>query len=119
MLSDNFYWIPDSKGIYSGLSKLKPTALNVSTKQLKSGKIEVTLSNPANGPVNFFNRISLVNPATKQRILPAFYSDNYFSILPGAVKKITIDYTPVKGEVMPALTLTNYAGNAQTFQINP
>ena len=119
LLSDNFYWMPDSKGIYSGLSKLKPTALNVSTKQLKSGKIEVTLSNPANGPVNFFNRISLVNPATKQRILPAFYSDNYFSILPGAVKKITIEYTPVKGEVIPALTLTNYAGNAQTFQINP
>jgi mannosylglycoprotein endo-beta-mannosidase len=119
LLSDNFYWMPDNKGLYSGLAKLKTAAVNVTTKQLRAGKLEVTLSNPSNGPVSFFNRLSLINPATKQRILPAFCSDNYFSVLPGAVKKITIDYTPVAGTAMPAITLTNYAGNAQTFQINP
>jgi len=119
LLSDNFYWMPDSKGIYSGLDNLKAAGLTVSTKELKPGQLEVTLTNPANAPVNFFNRISVVNAATKQRILPAFYSDNYFSVLPGAVKKVTIDYTPEKGAGAPAITLTNYAGHVQTFQINP
>jgi mannosylglycoprotein endo-beta-mannosidase len=118
VLSDNFYWMPDSKGMYPGLNDLKPAGLKATAKQLKSGKIEVTLTNPANGPVNFFNRISLVNPATKQRILPVFYDDNYFSVLPGAEKKIIIDYYPEKGTVTPAITLTNYAGNEQTIQIN-
>jgi hypothetical protein len=39
-----------------------------------------------------------VNAATKERIVPAFYSDNYISVLPGEEKQITIDYTPVAGE---------------------
>lgn len=119
VLSDNLYWMPDAKGIYSGLAKLKSSPLSFSVKQLKAGKLEVTLTNAAMAPVSFFNRLSLINPATQKRILPVFYTDNYFSVLPGAVKKITIDYNPVKGEVMPALTLTNYAGDIQTVQINP
>ena len=46
----------------------------------------------------FFNRLSVVNKTSKQRILPAFYSDNYISVLPGQEKTIGIDYTPVAGE---------------------
>jgi len=117
LLSDNFYWMPDSKGMYSGLNKLKTAPLKVSAKLLKAGKMEVTLSNAAGAGVSFFNRVSLVNPATKKRILPVFYTDNYFSVLPGAVKKIIVDYTPVKGEAMPAITLTSYAGDEQTYQL--
>jgi hypothetical protein len=30
--------------------------------------------------------------------LPAFYSDNYISVLPGENKKIEIDYTPAANE---------------------
>lgn len=119
VLSDNLYWMPDSKGMYSGLGKLKPAKLKVSTKVLKSGKLEVTLTNAANGPVSFFNHLSLINPATLERILPVFCTDNYFSILPGAEKKVVIEYTPAKGGPMPALSLTNYAGDAQTIQLNP
>jgi len=119
ILSDNLYWMADSKGMYSGLNELKAAPLKTSAKQLKNGKIEVTLANAANGQVSFFNRISLVDAKTKQRILPVFYDDNYFSILPGAEKKVIIDYTPEKGAAMPVLTLKNYAGNEQTIQINP
>lgn len=117
VLSDNFYWMPDRKGLYSGLNKLKKAKLNVKAKQLKNGQLEVTLTNPANGPVSFFNRISLLDPQTRKRILPVFYSDNYFSILPGAEKKITIDYTPEKGMQKPVLTLKNYTGSEQTIEL--
>jgi len=118
VLSNNFYWMPDNKGMYSGLAELKSTPLIATAKQLKSGKIEVTMANPANAGVSFFNRISLVNATTKKRILPVFYDDNYFSVLPGTEKKIIIDYTPDKNATA-ALTLTNYAGGQQTIQINP
>ena len=118
MLSNNLYWLADNKGMYSGLNELKANPLTATAKQLKSGKIEVILNNPANGQVSFFNRISLVDNKTKQRILPVFYDDNYFSILPGAEKRVIIDYTPVNGTTA-GLTLTNYAGNEQTIQINP
>ncbi|MGH2563063.1 MAG: glycoside hydrolase family 2 protein [Ginsengibacter sp.] len=98
LLDDNFYWLPDSTGNYSGLQQMKNAKVNMTARKTGEGKIEVTISNAKDNPVAFFNRLSLINAATKQRILPAFYSDNYISVLPGEQKKITIDYTPVSNE---------------------
>jgi hypothetical protein len=50
------------------------------------------LTNPKQAPVAFFNRISLLNPQTKERMLPVFYSDNYVSILPDEQRTVIIDY---------------------------
>ncbi len=98
LLSDNLYWLPDAKGNYSGLQEMKKAAVHITAKKTGEGKIEVTIQNPKDNPVAFFNRLSLVNKASKQRILPTFYSDNYVSVLPGEEKTIGIDYTPVTGE---------------------
>ncbi|HTI92451.1 MAG TPA: glycoside hydrolase family 2 TIM barrel-domain containing protein [Puia sp.] len=105
IVSDNFYWLPDSSGTYSGLQhigKAKPTISinrsNAASSPSGQNRLTVTLRNPAGGPVAFFNRISLVDAKTKQRLLPVFYSDNYFSILPGESKTVTLDYTSQKGE---------------------
>ncbi|HWW39069.1 glycoside hydrolase family 2 protein [Pedobacter sp.] len=98
VVSDNFYWIPDQKGNYSGLNRMQKTTLKVSTRQLGSNKVEVTLINSAQNPVAFFNRIALVDAGTKQRILPAFYDDNYVSLPPGAEKKVVVEYTPDSGK---------------------
>ena len=98
VLSDNFYWMPDHKGEYSGLNKMDRAALQVSSRQLSKTKIEVTLSNPENNPVAFFNRISLIDAATKERVLPAFYDQNYVSVPPGIVKKVIVEYTPKTGK---------------------
>ncbi|HUP11530.1 MAG TPA: hypothetical protein VM187_04945, partial [Niastella sp.] len=92
VVSDNLYWWPDEIGNYTGLQGLPPSPLMTKARQVEKGKIEVTLTNSPNNPVAFFNRITLVNASTKERILPVFYNDNYFSILPGGEKKIIIDY---------------------------
>jgi mannosylglycoprotein endo-beta-mannosidase len=94
IIADNLYWMPDAKGEFTGLQNMKTNELTTTAKYLQSGKIEVTLSNPKNKVLAFFNRISLVDANTKARILPAFYSDNYVSVLPGQQKKIIIDYNP-------------------------
>jgi hypothetical protein len=98
LLDDNLYWLPDSTGNYSGLQQMKKASVEVTAHKIEEGKVEVTLSNAKENPIAFFNRLSLVNSKTKQRILPTFYSDNYISVLPGETKKITIDYTPVANE---------------------
>ncbi len=98
LLDDNLYWLPDSTGNYSGLQQMKKATVQVSAHKTEEGKVEVTIRNAKENPIAFFNRISLVNTITKQRILPAFYSDNYISVLPGDTKKITIDYTPAAHE---------------------
>lgn len=94
LITDNLYWIPDQKGYFSGLQKLKPNDVSVKAKYLNKAQVEVTLDNTQNHSLAFFNRISLVDAATKTRLLPAFYSDNYVSVLPGNQKKVIIDFKP-------------------------
>ena len=140
VVSDNLYWLPDSTGMYSGLQRMGKAALSVEARSagIASGKpsaaegaqemqgagagqqrIIVTLRNPAGGPVAFFNRISLVDPGTKQRILPVFYSDNYISVLPGESQTITLDYTPVAGSAPPLVSVRGWNVKAKEYPVAP
>jgi hypothetical protein len=47
------------------------------------------------------NKLTLVNAADGSRILPAYYTDNYVSLLPGETREIEIDY-PTKSANGPA-----------------
>lgn len=107
LLSDNFYWFPNAEGVYSGLKRLKKAPITVSTKFVADGKLEVTIANPKGSPVAFFNRVSLINPKTGERILPAFYSDNYVSVMPGNAKSITVEY-PVLKVITPKVAVAGW-----------
>jgi hypothetical protein len=96
IVSDNLYWLPDSAGIYSGLQRMGKAALVVEAR-FDGTRIIVTLHNPAGGPVAFFNRLSLLDPATRKRLLPVFYSDNYLSVLPGESRMVVLEYEPHAG----------------------
>jgi len=90
VISDNLYWYPDAKGNYSGLQQMEAAKVQITARRAGTDSIAVKISNPANGPVAFFNRVSLVDAGTKKRILPVFYNDNYVSVLPGEEKIVTI-----------------------------
>ena len=93
VLSENLYWLPGKDGRYSGLQKIKTVVPIIEATEKRKGQIAVTLSNAKDNPVAFFNRIALVDAVSGKRILPAFYSDNYISVLPGESKTITVDYS--------------------------
>jgi mannosylglycoprotein endo-beta-mannosidase len=116
-LSENMYWIADAKGNYSGLQEMHPSSVQTSARKTAEGKIEVTLTNPAKAPLAFFNRISLVDPATKKRILPVFYSDNYISVLAGDQKKIILEYTPKSAEQVPLVSISGWNLHEQFIPI--
>lgn len=92
VLSENMYWLAGRDGNYTGLQDMKPAQLQVAVKTMAKGKISVTLQNDQRNPIAFFNRIALENATNGQRILPAFFSDNYLSILPGEKKTVEIDF---------------------------
>ena len=98
-ISENFYWLADSAGNYSGLQHISPAKLNIEARRTGPGKISVTLSNAADHPVAFFNRISLIDPRSGKRTLPVFYSDNYVSVVPGGSKTIVLAYRSSNGAV--------------------
>ena len=92
IVSENFYWLPDANGEYSGLQQLKNVELNVEVIKKDGQNIELILSNTSkDNPVSFFNRISVIDTHSGERALPVFYSDNYVSILPNTEKSVTID----------------------------
>lgn len=97
ILSENLYWLPDSTGQYSGLQQMKQVHLVLKAYSNGQKQVRVSLYNPLDGPVAFFNRISLVNSQTKERLLPVFYSNNYISVMPGETKTVTIDASQIHG----------------------
>ncbi|MFA6831821.1 MAG: hypothetical protein WCR36_06085, partial [Bacteroidaceae bacterium] len=104
-ISENFYWFPDANGQYSGLQKIKRAKVTYSAKQLTTGKIELTIANPEGNPVAFFNRVALIDKKTGKRILPAFYDDNYVSVIPGTTKTILVEYNAIPGQEIEATIL--------------
>ena len=107
LLSDNFYWYPNAEGKYTGLNKMKKADIKIASKTLSSGKMEVSVTNPKGGAVAFFNRVSLVDSKTGERVLPAFYSDNYISVVPGESKTVTVEFTPQQG-VTPKIEVSGW-----------
>lgn len=118
LISNNFYWYPDGKGMYSGLDDLPASSIKVSAKTIAKGKVVVTCTNPKGAPVSFFNRVSVLDGKSNERILPVFYRDNYFSVLPGETRVITINYAPVASMALPYLTIEDYAGRVKRVEIN-
>ncbi|WP_159470074.1 glycosyl hydrolase 2 galactose-binding domain-containing protein [Dyadobacter sp. 3J3] len=116
ILSDNLYWLPDAEGMYSGLNKMPKADIDIQVKQYEKGKVEVTLSNPAKNPVAFFNRLALVDPKTKKRVLPVFYDDNYVSVLPGEKKIVVMDYSQTSGE-LPLVSIDGWNVKEQFIPI--
>jgi mannosylglycoprotein endo-beta-mannosidase len=117
IISQNIYWVPDEKGLYSGLQDMPVSELMSTPTQVSHGKIKIDLANPVNAPVAFFNRLSLINAKNGQRLLPAFYSDNYISVLPGEHKTIFIDYDAIQYPEMPMLSISGWNLAEQKLEI--
>ena len=117
VLSENLYWLPGADGKHSGLQSMKDAALKVETRKVAKGNIELTLKNDKANPVAFFNRIALVNSKTGERILPAFFSDNYVTILPGEEKTIQIDF-PAQPNVPVSIQVYGWNVKEQLLSVN-
>lgn len=103
-VSSNFYWRsndtyegsktltgPTSSG-FETLSQLQQAKVKTSYKvRQEDGKylVNVTLKNVSNS-IAFFNQLQFLNQELKP-IRPSFYTDNFFSLLPGESKSVTIE----------------------------
>jgi hypothetical protein len=97
-LSNNFYWIstlPDSD--FRGLNSL-PTIDPVTVLEIVKGEreydLKLSVKNPEEKGIVFFIRLKLLKKGSgnrpDQRVLPAFYDDNYFSLPPKEEKELHI-----------------------------
>ena len=118
LVSDNLYWLGAASASYRQLTRLPAATLTASATWMRAGNtghIHVQLVNEGNAAA-LENKLTLVNARDKLRILPAYYSDNYVSLLPGERREIDIEYpAAAKGE--PQLNLRGWNLSPTTIPI--
>jgi len=94
MLSDNFYWGCAKGGTCQALNQLPPVELSTKATQYdRKGRrqILVRVTNPAQ-TIALAIRLKVQRADSGARVLPVFYSDNYFSLLPGESRTISVTF---------------------------
>ena len=118
-VSENFYWRGKEPASYRALNHLPQVPLVLAAQVQSEGaerSVTATLSNRSRAPA-LNAKLTLVD-SKGNRILPAFYSDNYVSLLPGESKTITIRYGAAV-TAQPSLTLRGWNVVPQQVKANP
>lgn len=128
-VSSNFYWRSNDK--YEGkdtttgpaasgfedLVKMKRARLVSSCKVRKTDGqfwVDVTLRNVSNS-IAFFNQLQFLDQNLSP-VRPSFYTDNFFSLMPGESKLVTIETADQNLKNTPVLVIKGW--NIERKQIN-
>ena len=90
-LSANFYVQGKEEGNLQALNSLGKASVKASFTG--NGPWKVTLTNGGDIPALML-RLKLVSKSTGEMVLPVLYSDNYFSLMPGETREISIEAAP-------------------------
>ncbi|MBR1869958.1 MAG: beta-glycosidase, partial [Bacteroidales bacterium] len=91
-VSENFYWQGREEGDYKALLKVGKAKVGASADWKDSGECfeaTVRLENNSRRPAMML-RLKATDPSTGDLVLPVFYSDNYFFLMPGEKKQVTV-----------------------------
>ena len=129
-ISSNFYW--RSKDKYEGkttltgpatsgfkqLGDLKPAKVKLSYKVREDGNryfVDVTLKNNSNR-IAFFNQLQFLN-SKMSPIRPSFYTDNFFTLMPGEKKAVTIETGKEKLGEGAVLVLNGWNTESRKYEL--
>ncbi|WP_174298848.1 glycoside hydrolase family 2 protein, partial [Sphingomonas bacterium] len=93
VLSTNFYWQAGDDASFRAMNALAPVTLGMTTTSRVEGDESVTtvrLTNTSATPA-IEAKLTMVN-ADGGQVLPAYFTDNYVSLLPGETRDIEIRY---------------------------
>jgi len=139
LLTDNFYWLSTKADtldwakrkdtVYtpqkdfadlSGLNSLPQVTLSVHASKTTAGgrdTITVTAKNPGSS-IAFMTHLRLARGPGGDDVVPIFWSDNYFSLLPGEERHVTATYDSSALDGKPAvLAVDGYNAVSGTVQL--
>lgn len=93
IVSRNLYWLAKTSAQYRDLTHLAKTPIHLQASTVSAGSQYTTTIQVTNAGsvVSLENKLTLLDQNGK-RILPAYYSDNYVSLLPGETQTIQVQY---------------------------
>lgn len=118
-LSTNLYWLGAESESYRQLNTLPAVALAASATATRSGDtvhIHLQLKNNG-GAAALQGKLTLLNGVDGSRILPAYFSDNYISLLPQETREVEIEYPHKNGQGAPQLALRGWNITPQTILV--
>lgn len=108
LLSENFYWHAFEESQMQELNQLANVDLQggIRVFQKTTGSVvEVNVTNTTTVPALAI-RLTLRDGRTGKRVLPVYYRDNYFSLLPGESSSVWIQGAPE--QAIPQVELTGW-----------
>ena len=119
LVSDNIYWLGAKSASYRRLNRLATANLSASASSSRQGNtthLQVNLKN--NGTVAALAaKLTLLGP-DQTRILPAYWSDNYVSLLPGESRAIDVEYPSGEGRGAAQVAIRGWNVAPQTIPAN-
>ncbi len=110
LVSENLYWLAAMSSAYRALTHIPAASVTASSTSERTGdtvRVHVHLQN--GGTVAALaNKLTLFNTADGSRILPAYFSDNYVSLLPGEGRDIQIEYPTSAADGAPQIQLRGW-----------
>jgi len=110
LISRNFYWLGETDTDYRQLNQLPTVALTASASSRQAeGEVHLTVEvkNPSTVAA-LEAKLTLTNASDGTRILPAYFSDNYISLLPNETETIHIQYSTRNANGVPHLSLRGW-----------
>ena len=107
-VSNNLYWWAKDETKLRELNGLPQVKLTASASVAASGaerKATVQIKNEGSTPALMI-KLVLKDAATGERILPAYYSVNYLSLLPGEERTVSVEFPG--GQAKPAIGLRGW-----------
>ena len=116
-VSNNFYWWSADEASLRELNRLPAATLFASAAAAPSNgerTITVHLKNTGSVPA-LMVKLTLTDAAAGQRILPAYLSDNYISLLPDEERTVTVHFPA--GDAKPTIGLRGWNLPTQTVAV--
>jgi len=96
LVSDNFYWMGGASPDYRKLNRLGEAQIKASARTAADGdegRVKVVFGKWLKARQRLNEIDAFGGGLEKTRVLPAYYSDNYVSLLPGEKKEIVVEFS--------------------------
>jgi mannosylglycoprotein endo-beta-mannosidase len=94
-IDENLYWLSNKKHSYEKLNDLEKITPSAIAEKKDDGHSVIEMANPGNETA-FFIRLKIIDE-NGELVLPSFFSENYFTLLPGDTRTIQADYSESAG----------------------
>jgi hypothetical protein len=116
ILSDNFYWHGSTGSDFTALGGMPHVKLTGQVEKVDGTSLKITVANP-NPTIALMVCLKVVrdNPSGA-RVLPIYYEDNYFSLLPNETKTVSVHFDKESiGDSQPVVVVQGWNVDNQSL----